>query len=198
MFAIYLDVGFQNQLSFGNPADPTTDPTGCWYASICMIGYYFEYGPRLGNPALYKRNLGTYKDGTPMIGNMPANAKDMTVVMKNEHLVALPEPAGKAWATPDLAQNLRTYGPLAFAWKKTANGHTYGHVSVLIGADGAKNEIVIHDPENRPNFHMSTSDFNKQLLWGFPSGSVIRREDGEFRMKGGLYTGSVKIEMEAD
>ena len=38
---VYLDVPYVPQ---------TGDPTGCWYASACMIGYFFEVGPRMGVP----------------------------------------------------------------------------------------------------------------------------------------------------
>ena len=31
------------------------DPTGCWYASACMIGFFFEQGPRMGLPKLFSR-----------------------------------------------------------------------------------------------------------------------------------------------
>jgi hypothetical protein len=196
VFAIYLDVGFESQLSFGRTDDPASDPKGCWYASVNMLGHYFEYGPRLGNPALYKRNLGTFKDGTPMIGHDPVSAKSIPVLMQNEHLVAVPSPDNQSWNTADLAQNLRTYGPLIFFWFKKGKNSTYGHVSVLIGADSAKKELVIHDPENRPNFHMSTADFNAALAWDLSTGCILRREDAEFLMKGGLHLGAVTIEME--
>jgi hypothetical protein len=191
--AIYLDVGFESQLTFGNPADPAKDPTGCWYASLCMIGHYFEFGPRLGDPALYNRVVGTYRNGQQMIGHQPASQADWPTILQNEHMVAIPEPNSRTFSAADLAGFLRIDGPLAFRWTKTAGGQSYGHVSVLIGADSRTDELIIHDPENRPNFHLSTADLNAKLRWGNASGCLFRKEDGAYRMKGGLTVGSLTV-----
>ncbi|QYU70862.1 hypothetical protein J4558_12450 [Leptolyngbya sp. 15MV] len=39
---VYLDVPYCTQLRFPNACSEDNDPTGCWYASACMIGWYFE------------------------------------------------------------------------------------------------------------------------------------------------------------
>src|SRR5262245_35087695 len=116
MADIYLDVGYVSQLNFGRPDDPGRDPTGCWYASVCMVGYFFEYGPRLGLPALYTKVVGTYKDGTPMTGHQTIGQDTWPTLLANEHMVAIPEPASHTWAINDLADYLKKYGPLAFRW----------------------------------------------------------------------------------
>ena len=64
---MYLDVPFVSQLDFGGNQH-IDDPTGCWYASACMIAYSFEAGPRQGVPALYSRPL-PQADGTTTIGH---------------------------------------------------------------------------------------------------------------------------------
>ncbi len=51
----------------------------------------------------------------------------------------------------DLETLLRQHGPIFFAWVKTHDGSTYGHVSVLIGTDDATGEVIYHDPENTAN-----------------------------------------------
>jgi hypothetical protein len=191
--AIYLNVGYESQLGSGRPGD-LGDPGGCWFTSVNMLGHYFEFGPRLGNPALFTSKLGTTPDGTPILGHRSINIDTLPTLLQNEHLVAVPLPDKETWDTADLAENLRTYGPLLFFWDKTADGKTYGHVSVLIGADAKKREVILHDPQNRPNFHMSTADFNTVLAWDLPTGCMFRREDGEFRMKGGMYTGAVNVQ----
>ena len=55
MTDIILSVPYVSQLNIGGgPAHGGRhDPTGCWYASICMLGYYREAGPRLGVPEQY-------------------------------------------------------------------------------------------------------------------------------------------------
>jgi hypothetical protein len=190
MATIYLNVGYESQLGSGKPGD-RSDPDGCWYTCVSMLGHYFEYGPRLGNPALFKKVLGTNPDGTQILGHERIYEDSIPTLLQNEHLVAVDSPDDQTWKTADLAQLLRTYGPLVFFWYKTANGKTYGHVAVLIGADSAKREVIMHDPENRPNFHMSTADFSKALAWELSTGCIFRREDGAYRMKGGLYIGTV-------
>src|SRR5882757_8873131 len=64
--AIKLIVPFVTQLDIGGKTVKTgflglfkkkirgwDDWTGCWYASACMIGYYFSAGPRRGVPEIF-------------------------------------------------------------------------------------------------------------------------------------------------
>ena len=54
-----LEVPYVRQLNIGGHIPGNTeswdDPTGCWYASVCMIGYFFEQGPRFGVPEIFNR-----------------------------------------------------------------------------------------------------------------------------------------------
>jgi hypothetical protein len=164
--SIYLDVPYVSQLGFGNPKDPTNDPTGCWYASVCMMGYYYEVGPRQGVPELYTKVVGKYKDGRPMIGHHAISGDWELKMMEREHLVLVPEPKSKQWSAAEYEDMLRKHGPLMMSWYKTANGSTYGHVSVINGVDTEKKKVSFHDPENLPNSSLSVDDLNKKLMWG--------------------------------
>ena len=155
--SFYLNVPFVTQLGIGAEIGKhhgRDDPTGCWYASLCMVGFYFEAGPRLGNPELFKRPLDK-KNTVQMSDIFPL------VVMQNEGLEEVPEPADKKWKNWQLAKMLKEYGPLMMSW--WAPG---AHVSVVIGIDSESNEVIYHDPENAPNSRMSLNNFNNKLMWG--------------------------------
>jgi len=172
MASIYLNVPFVSQLGFGSKTDPTNDPTGCWYASACMVGYYFEAGPRLGDPSLYTLNVGRYKDGSPMTGHQAI--ADTTTLQKNENLVEVPYPADKKWTTKALAELLKKWGPQLISWTKTNQGKAYGHCSTLIGVAEKEKSVIIHDPENAPNTRMSIDKFNSVFMWDIPD-SMLRK-----------------------
>jgi Papain-like cysteine protease AvrRpt2 len=161
MASIYLDVPFVTQLGFGaNKAQ--NDPTGCWYCSACMVAYYFEAGPRVGDPSLYHNG-----------GHDPIN--DTTTLRKNENLVEVAYPATKQWTTGALADLLKKYGPQLISWTKTNSaGATYGHCSALIGVMDFANQVIIHDPENAPNSWMGLTKFNQLFMWGIPD-SMLRK-----------------------
>lgn len=173
MASIYLDVPYVTQLGFGNKSDPQNDPTGCWYSSACMVGYYFEAGPRLGDPSLFTRNVGSFKDGSPMTGHQVISST--AILQKNENLVEVPYPPSKAWTIDMLADLLRKWGPQLISWTKTHNGSTYGHCSTLIGVDDRQNQVIIHDPENEPNKRMGIAQFNKLFMWNIPD-SMLRKD----------------------
>ena len=86
MASIYLDVPFVSQLGFGDPDKPMNDKTGCWYASACMVAYFFEAGPRLGVPEKYD----------PAKGHTAMKNEEYPTLMVNEHLVAVTLPESKA------------------------------------------------------------------------------------------------------
>ncbi|MET0308240.1 MAG: papain-like cysteine protease family protein [Sphingomonas sp.] len=168
MTSIYLDVPFQSQLKLGDPDNPINDVTGCWYASACMIGYYFEVGPRLGVPEKY--------DPVKQRHSIMMN-EDYPKLMANEGLALVPLPTGKQWGGDQLADLLRDYGPLSFGWMKTSkrSGKTYGHRSVLIGYDDTTSEVIFHDPELLPNSRLPLATFNKVFRWVNPYG-MLRRD----------------------
>ncbi len=161
--SVYLDVGFISQLTPGN-----RDPLGCWYASACMVGYFFEQGPRLGVPELYQPAAPNRSGGH--LGIPPSMFKALA---KNEQLEAVPG-AGDALNSKELKELLRSSGPLWFAWYKTADGKSYGHVSVAIGVDDTT--LTYHDPEDAPKSRMSIDLFNaRRATKAVGELSILRR-----------------------
>lgn len=176
--SIYLDVPFVTQLGIGAHVDPSSardDPTGCWYASACMVGYYFEAGPRLGNPDKFKRPLNAKIHGAS-VGHETIGGAAEAQMMANEGLEEVPEPSGKQWEGANLSMLLKEHGPLMMSWYKP-----YGHVSVIVGFDSATNEVIYHDPEGTTNSRMSLGDFNAKLMWGQ---RALMRRQGQPHIRG--------------
>ena len=180
MAQIVLEVPFFTQLGFGDPGNLKSDYTGCWYAMACMIGAFFEAGPRFGAPQLYKAGLGSFADGRPTHGHealvpgTPAEQGFLDV----EQLEKLTSPAIRKWNAEDLGMLLRKYGPIGFYWIKTSGGNTYGHASVLIGI--INGTVVYHDPENGPKATMGLAEFNQRLYWDCPT-VMVRRNGPAFQ-----------------
>ena len=192
--SIYLQVPYVTQLS---QTPGASDPTGCWYASACMIGYYFEVGPRLGVPEIYDQ--GHAATGTDeaterlnqhkmrrlildFLGVPSGERDDLTpatdeheLLASREHLVAVPDCAtAHNYTMVELEKYLRKWGPIFFYWMKTAGGSTYGHACVLIGTDDKDKKLIYHDPENLPNSRMTVADFNsKRQKWKY---SLMRKD----------------------
>jgi hypothetical protein len=174
MTQIVLEVPFVTQLGFGDPSNLKSDPTGCWYASACMVAFSFEAGPRFGAPQLYKKGLGFYANGKRGAGHeaiMPGSA-DEDGFLKAEGLEKIPNPVGSSYAAEQLADLVRKFGPIMFYWTKTAEGNEYGHASVLIGVIGQN--VIYHDPENAPRSTMSIAKFNSVVGWDWPT-TFLRR-----------------------
>lgn len=175
--AVTLNVNYVTQLGIGgHVAGATTrdDPTGCWYASACMVAYYFGSGPRMGVPELFKRKLkffsrqrGHYATGSDRAFSLSPQHHDL--LAQREHLepVANCDNIKHDYKLDELEELLRTRGPIFFYWWKTHGGKTYGHASVIIGVDS--NGIIYHDPENAPNSRMSIGTFNsvRQNDWKY-------------------------------
>lgn len=179
-----LDVPFITQLDIGGHVKPTyaqavkgekpktiDDPTGCWYASACMVAYYFEKGPRLGVPELYARaldaggQLGHYATGSGPANHLCANHHEL--LAKREGLSPVPGcETEKAFTIDDIESLLNGKGPIFMYWMKTHGAATYGHASVIKGTDAAG--IIYHDPEKAPNSKMSIADFGtKRQKWKY-------------------------------
>ncbi len=122
----------------------------CWYASACMVAYYFAPGPRLGLPAQWAANNGI----NPTLG-------DFAALARNEDLtpVAAPE---RVWGEKNLERLLRDYGPI---WSA---GYWYGvpHIVVLTGVDDTK--VYINDPDGAKAKNGTLAWFNQKLAKKFP------------------------------
>jgi ABC-type bacteriocin/lantibiotic exporter with double-glycine peptidase domain len=101
----------------------------CWYASACMVAYFFEAGPRLGLPEKWRANKGI----NPNLG-------DFTALAKAEGLAAVPS-ASQVWTEAALEKLLKESGPI---WSA---GVWYGnkHIVVLTGVDNGS--VYINDPD---------------------------------------------------
>ena len=172
--AILLNVPFVSQLR--SHGTTRADPTGCWYASACMIGYYFEVGPRFGIPEIYARNLGNGRIGHYATGSDEARALSPNhhqLLADREGLVPVPHCASQAYnyTLDELEGMLRAQGPIFLYWRKSHGGSTYGHASVIIGIHNSRkhgNHIVFHDPESRPNSKMTIGQLaNVRQRWQY-------------------------------
>lgn len=173
--AIRLDVPYFTQLGIG--ARPGVagrdDPTGCWYASACMIGAFYESGPRLGVPQLWV-------NGRHRVVSAPANGAAgvdyFEILCRNEQLVPNPMSADPLFdfEGSDIEGLLRGQGPIMLFWHKPAGRGSYQHASVIFGADG--NTLSYHDPERAPDSRMSVDDFNRwrqRMRW-----ALLQRRPG--------------------
>ena len=149
--SIQLVVPYVRQLNIGGHAGTGwNDPTGCWYASACMVGYFFESGPRKGVPEIFH-------------GGHEALSADWQdrLLIQREHLRVIPRSdVYRAYTAREIEGLLQNNGPLLFYWRKN---NAYGHASVITGVDDAAG-IVYHDPEfahaGGTNITMTMTAFN--------------------------------------
>jgi hypothetical protein len=135
-----------------------------------MVAFFFEVGPRLGVPSMYKPGL--YGHG----GHLALSIGAVATLCINEQLEAVPG-AGSALKSSDLEEQLRKSGPLWFAWQKTnKKGSSYGHAAVLIGVDDTV--ATFHDPEDEPKASMSIADLHSKLYKNLLGDSCMLRRKG--------------------
>ena len=104
----------------------------CWYASACMVSYYFRKGPRLGLPLVWKPDNGL-------------RARQITNLARAEGLKAIPKPVGGLNADNVVAL-LKTYGPIwaAGGYFDGDSEPWMGHCIVLTGVRGQF--VLYNDP----------------------------------------------------
>ena len=129
----------------------------CWYASACMVAYYFEAGPRLGLPQKYAANAGI----SPKLG-------DIIALAKTEHLTPVLA-SNRNWTAADLERALGDFGPLWCA------GFWYGpgHVVVVTGVEG--DTVHINDPDGGRAKTGTLAWFNQSLGKMWPD-CMLRRD----------------------
>lgn len=154
------------------------DPTGCWYASACMLGYFFEAGPRQGLPSLYTRplsdgRLGHYATGSD--GAVAANPTHHADLARNEGFEAVANcSTAYVYRLDEIEALLGQHGPIFMYWfkkngqpihrtQRTNSDGSYGHASVIVGTDTTG--LIFHDPEyedesDGANRSLTLNDFN--------------------------------------
>lgn len=137
-----LDVPYVPQLNIGGHVEGYvghSEQKGCWYASTCMVGYFWEAGPRLGVPAQYKDDPTNPKPMGARYGELAANEQFAPVTL----------PTSKAWTADKLMDVLGQYGPcyVRRGFRNKQGALTGGHAIVLIGANNGLNEVAVLDPQ---------------------------------------------------
>lgn len=116
----------------------------CWYASVCMVAYYREAGPRLGLPDKWNANTGI-------------NLNDFIKLAKVEGLSSI-KPPNLDLTEQQLEIFLRNNGPIwcAGRWDGVP------HIVVLTGIEN--NRVYINDPNPAKGKRVETlAWFNKKL-----------------------------------
>ncbi len=171
MSFIELDVPFVSQNEIGGHTGHIShsEQNGCWYASTCMVSYFWEAGPRLGVPAQYE---GRAQDPLPM-GARYAELKT------NEAYEGVPLPQAKKWTIYKLANVLEYFGPCYVRRgfrDKTTGQLTGGHAIALVGAHVGKGHVAVLDPwettrkKGRKVYTIDT--FNDFFKWNEPIAGV--------------------------
>jgi hypothetical protein len=102
----------------------------CWYASACMVSYYYRAGPRVGLPPVWKADLG-----------LTVAAIDL--LARAEGLQVVPKPV--VGLTPDtVATLLKAHGPIWAAGHFLDGAPQAGHAIVLTGVKGLF--LLYNDP----------------------------------------------------
>jgi hypothetical protein len=120
----------------------------CWYASACMVSYYFRPGPRLGLPSVWKADQGL-------------SFQAIEQLAKVEGLRAIPRPLGGL--TPDnVAALLKAHGPIWAAGYFLDGYPGAGHAIALTGVK--ESSILYNDP---------WEPMAKRRAWRWINGNLI-------------------------
>lgn len=116
----------------------------CWYASVCMVAYFREAGPRLGLPDKWNANAGISLD-------------DFIKLAQGEGLVSIRSPASNL-TEQQLEVFLRNDGPIWCAGKWDG----VPHIVVLTGVENGK--VYVNDPNPLKGERVETlAWFNQKL-----------------------------------
>ncbi|PRY75115.1 papain like cysteine protease AvrRpt2 [Marivita geojedonensis] len=144
------------ELKIDVPLVPQVQGFSCWYASACMLAYYFEAGPRFGLPHMYAAN------------RVIEFEADLAEFARNEGLEKL-ESANHEFTPTTLIKNLSYWGPI-FAG---SNWKGYGHAVVITGCSSegeGGGTVYYNDPEpvgvGAKNETVSLENFNYYRIRG--------------------------------
>ncbi|WP_143271620.1 papain-like cysteine protease family protein [Bradyrhizobium mercantei] len=118
----------------------------CWYASACMVSYYFHPGPRLGLPTLWRADLGL-------------NVRELGWLAWSEGLLRLVEPH-EGFTPYFIAETLRIRGPIWAAISLPSVDH---HAVVLTGVEG--HTLYYNDPSEPARLQRDFFDFRFNVLF---------------------------------
>ena len=121
----------------------------CWYASACMVSYFYRPGPRLGLPPVWQADQGLT---VPVIDSLA----------RTEGLKAVRRPAGRLTAE-NLISLLKTHGPLWAAGRFLEGYPQAGHAIVLCGV---KDSFVLYNDPWEPRA--------KRRGWEWIDGNLFR------------------------
>lgn len=116
----------------------------CWYASVCMVAYFREAGPRLGLPDKWNANNGI-------------NLNDFIRLAKVEGLLPIMSPTSNL-TEQQLEVILKNNGPIWSAGKWDG----FPHIVVLTGVEAGK--VYINDPSPVKGRRIETLDWFNQKL----------------------------------
>src|ERR1035438_9190398 len=160
----------------GVPLVAQSTSNTCWYASACMVAYFFEAGPRLGIPEYLAKN----KAVTP---------HEFITLAKNEGLETCN--TATIWTEDKLSGLLSKSGPVWCA------GYWYGpgHVIALYGASGG--HVFFNDPNGGISKKETISWFNKKLAKSVQGCMMIRRTTMSFRPSTGWHDAPTGLHLRA-
>jgi hypothetical protein len=127
----------------------------CWYASACMVAYYYEPGPRQGIPQIWLDNIGLYQ-------------YNISLLARVEGLKAVPKP--RAGLTSDtLIDLLKTHGPI---WASGSYGGGGGGHAIVI--TGVRDKTVFYNDPWEPRAKMTTCEWIDANLLSSPYAMLAR------------------------
>jgi cysteine protease avirulence protein AvrRpt2 len=125
----------------------------CWYASACMVSYYFRKGPRLGLPPIWKADQGL-------------SIVAIDALAKVEGLQQLGKPINGITAD-FISTALATRGPI---WAAIHSGR-YGHAIVLTGI---KSDVIYYNDPWEPSRKRNPISWLKSNLLMLPNALLVK------------------------
>lgn len=129
----------------------------CWYASACMVSYFYKAGPRLGMPTVWKAD-----DGLTISA--------INELARIEGLSAVPKPQG-GFTEQTVYGLLNTRGPLWAAGRFLDQYPDAGHAIVLTGIDGPF--IHYNDPWE-PKAKKRAIEWFRQRIFSLPNAILAK------------------------
>ena len=139
---IDLDVPFVSQRDIGihTGTKSHSEQNGCWYASTCMVSYFWEIGPRLGVPEQYTSQPDHHDPA-----GMGARYDQL---VDNEGFQKYPVPTSNTWTIEELFNVVKDKGPcyVRRGFRDKKGNLTGGHAIVLKGANKDTKQVAMLDP----------------------------------------------------